>query len=173
MLSTFTTESLLPEEKLYGQKEKNNSLLIGIPRENSDFEKRMPLTPEGIAILCRQGHHVIVETGAGESIHYPDHVFSEAGAEIADQSSRVWECDIVVKVSSPTGEEIQQMKNRSTLFSLLQLSLFSPDILTLLAERKINAIAYEFITDQQDENPIINQIREIEGRTAVVLAADL
>lgn len=173
ILSTLTTESFLPEEKRCPVKEKNNTLLIGIPREMREFEKRMPLTPEAIGILCDWGHHVVMESGAGDSIHYSDHVFSEMGAEITDQAAKVWECDIVIKVSSPTPHEIAMMKSRSTLISLIQLSLFSPTMLSLMAERKINAVAYEFITDPQGGYPIINQIREIEGRTAVVLAADL
>lgn len=173
ILSSFTTESFLPEEKRCCLKEKYNSLLIGIPCETGDFEKRLPLTPEAIAILCDQGHHVIVETGAGEAIHYPDHLFSEAGAEITDIPARVWECDIVIKMAIPLPAQVAMMKSRATLISLLQLSLFSPETLTLMADRRINAVAYDFITDQHGNCPIINQIREIEGRTAVVLAADL
>ncbi|MEG1585642.1 MAG: alanine dehydrogenase [Bacteroidales bacterium] len=173
MLSTFTTESILPEEKSCCPKEKSNSLLIGIPKERGDFEKRLPLTPEAIAILCNQGHHVILETGAGDSIHYSDHVFSEAGAEIADHASSVWECDIILKIAVPLVSEIALMKPRATLISLLQLSLFSPEVLTIMSEKRINAVAYDFITDAQGSYPIINQIREIEGKAAVVLAAEL
>ncbi|MEG1522348.1 MAG: alanine dehydrogenase [Bacteroidales bacterium] len=173
ILSTFSAESLLPEEKRVAIRERSNTLLIGIPRECREFEKRLPLTPEAVAILCDQGHHVILEAGAGEPIHYADHVFSEAGAEIASDAARVWECDIVIKVSSPTPREVSMMKNRATLISLIQLSLFSPETLNIMAERRINAVAYEFITDEQGGHPIINQIREIEGRTAIVLAADL
>lgn len=173
MISSLTTESFLPEEKLYCQKDKKNSLFIGIPKENCDFERRLALTPEAIAILCAQGHHVIVESGAGDPIHYPDTAFSESGAEITNQPSKVWEADIVLKVAPPKPAEVSLMRPRSTLLSLLQLSLLLPETLEIMAERRINAVAYEFITDEQGSHPVINQIREIEGRTAVVIAADL
>lgn len=173
IFSTFGAEAMIPEEKRCMLKERGNSLWIGIPREIREFEKRLALTPEAVAILCDQGHHVVLESGAGESIHYPDRVYSDAGAEIAADPIRVWECDIVIKVSSPTPQEVGMMKSRATLISLIQLSLFSAETLNVMGERRINAVAYEFITDIQGGHPIINQIREIEGRTAIVLAADL
>lgn len=168
-----TAEQPIPAERLAPVRENNNRLLIGIPREVRPFEKRMSLTPEAIGQLCEWGHRVLVQSGAGDAIQYPDHRFSEMGAEIVDDVSSVWECDIVIKVSSPTMKEILMMKSKSTLISLVQLRHFSKEMLDLMAERKINAVAYDFITDSHGGYPIINQIREIEGRTAVVLAAHL
>ncbi len=40
-------------------------MLIGIPKESKDREYRVGLTPDGAAALCRAGHEVIVERGAG------------------------------------------------------------------------------------------------------------
>ena len=44
------------------------ALTIGIPKENSRFEKRLALTPEAVALLVDDGHKVILESGAGLSI---------------------------------------------------------------------------------------------------------
>ncbi|MEG1617079.1 MAG: alanine dehydrogenase [Bacteroidales bacterium] len=170
---SFTNESLMPEEKICTPVRDNNSLFIGIPRERGSFEKRLPLTPESVGLLASEGHHIIIESGAGESIHYPDVAFSEAGAEITDCLSYVWGADIVLKVAPPTPQEVMMMKPRATLISLLQLSFLPNESIEVMQERKINAVAYELITDSHGFHPVISSISEIEGRTAVVIAAEL
>lgn len=170
---SIARESFLPEEKLCREKNDLNSLVIGIPKEHGEFEKRLPLTPEAVAILANEGHHIIIETGAGETIHYSDVAYSDAGAEISDNPLYIWQADIVLKVAPPTPVEVSFMKPKSTLISLLQLSLFPLESLELMFERRINAIAYELIADKHGFHPLINSISEIEGRTAIVIAAEL
>ena len=56
----------------------NNRLLIGIPCERHEGERRLALTPEAVDMLTQRGHRVWVETGAGLGINYSDNHFSEA-----------------------------------------------------------------------------------------------
>jgi Alanine dehydrogenase len=172
MFSSLTAESRYPQEKLEISHVSRNPLQIGMPKENRVFEKRLALTPEAVAILVAHGHHVIVETGAGETIQYSDHDYSEAGAEIANHE-RVWACEVVIKIASPVVEEVALMRPNSILLSFLQLKLLSSECLNCIAEKHIYAIAYDFITDDLGNLPIKNQIREIEGRAAVMIAANL
>ena len=74
----------IPQELLKEISKVNNRLLIGIPRERCEAEKRLPLTPEAVDMLTDCGHRVLVESGAGLGINYSDNHFSEAGAEIVD-----------------------------------------------------------------------------------------
>ena len=70
----------IPQELLKEISKVNNRLLIGIPRERCEAEKRLPLTPEAVDMLTDCGHRVLVESGAGLGINYSDNHFSEAGA---------------------------------------------------------------------------------------------
>ena len=60
----------IPQELLKEISKVNNRLLIGIPRERCEAEKRLPLTPEAVDMLTDCGHRVLVESGAGLGINY-------------------------------------------------------------------------------------------------------
>ena len=84
----------IPQELLKEISKVNNRLLIGIPRERCEAEKRLPLTPEAVDMLTDCGHRVLVESGAGLGINYSDNHFSEAGAEIVDTPAEVFQADL-------------------------------------------------------------------------------
>ena len=48
--------NLYPQESLLEVRKDSNSLSIGLPCEVSLQENRIALTPEGVAILVRNGH---------------------------------------------------------------------------------------------------------------------
>ena len=106
-------------EKSYGKKQ----LTIGIPKEILLQEKRVGLAPDSVALLVNHGHNIIFERGAGLSCSFLDHEYSEAGAQLVNDVKKVYQCDIVLKVSPPTLEEIDMMKNGKTLISALQLKI--------------------------------------------------
>jgi len=107
-------------------------LLIGIPRERTDDERRVALTPEAVDMLTDYGHHVLVETNAGLGINYSDNYFSEAGAEIVATPQEVYQADLILKVLPPLPGEVALMKPRSTLFSMIQLNLFASEAFDLM-----------------------------------------
>ena len=73
---SYITQELLKELNKVG-----NRLLIGIPCERKEGEKRLALTPEAVDMLTDRGHRVLVESGAGLGINYSDNHNSEAGSE--------------------------------------------------------------------------------------------
>ena len=170
---SFTSESMIPQEKLYQNNDNRNSLNIGIPKEVCEFEKRLLLTPEAVAILIEAGHNVLIESGAGESIYYNDISYSEAGAQITDNRQKVWESDIVLKVSSPLYDEIEMMRTGSCLISMLQFSLMADKTIEKMIKKRIIAVSLELIADKKGNHPIINSILEIEGKTSVMIASEL
>ncbi|MDO5570147.1 MAG: alanine dehydrogenase [Bacteroidales bacterium] len=172
-LMTFASESIVPQEKLYIKEEKNSFLTIGIPKENGEFERRVPLTPESVKILTSMGHKIFIEKGVGEYVFYSDLAYSEAGALVCEDIAEIWQCDIVIKIAPPSANEVKMMKNKSTFLSFLQLSMFSKEALEKITEKRINAVSLELISDSQNKHSIINSILEIEGKTAIVLAAEL
>jgi alanine dehydrogenase len=165
--------SLFPEECLLREIARQPRLSIGLPRENALVETRLALTPEGVAIVTEEGHSVYVQRGAGEPMSYSDLQYSEAGAYLVDDEAEVFGADIVLKIAPPTLAELNLMHDRSTLFSMLQLSNLSAECIRLMMKKKMNAIAYELIQDEQKAFPVVNSIAEIEGNTAIAVAAEL
>ena len=165
--------SLFPEECLLREIAKQPRLSIGIPKENSAVETRLALTPEGVAIVTEEGHSVYVERGAGVPMQYSDLQYSEAGAFMVDSASEVFSADLVLKIAPPTIEELNMMHDRSAIMSMLQLSNMSTDCIKLMMSKKMNAVAYELIKDEQKQFPVVSSISEIEGNTAIAVAAEL
>jgi alanine dehydrogenase len=123
--------------------------------------------------VVEEGHRVVVERGAGLPMSYTDLQYSEAGAILVDSRAEVFASDIVLKIAPPTTEDLLLMKPGRSIFSMLQLSNFSADTLKLMATKKLNAVAYELIKDEQKAFPVINTLAELEGASAIAVASEL
>jgi len=170
---TKEQRTLFPEECLLREIARQPRLSIGIPKENTEVETRLALTPEGVAIVTEEGHSIYIQRGAGEGMSYSDLQFSEAGAFMVDDASEVFGTDIVLKIAPPTIDELNLMQDRSSILSMLQLTNLSADCIKLMMKKKMNAIAYELIRDEQKAFPVVSSISEIEGNTAIAVAAEL
>ena len=62
--------ALLPQEEMLEISRKKGNLFIGIPKETSFQERRVPLVPEGVALLIANGHQVRVESKCGEASNF-------------------------------------------------------------------------------------------------------
>lgn len=176
--SRETLQSLAREAALMPQEEKlevgnrEKKLFIGIPRETSFQENRVALVPESVGLLVSRGHRVIVETNAGLKANFTDNNYSEAGAEIAYDTSEVYKADIIMKVAPPTEKEIDMMNGKQILFSALQLSAQPRDILKKLMAKKITAVAWDYIQDEEGVFSVVRSMGEIAGITSVLIAAE-
>ena len=106
MAGSFACKSnvgVAPQEQLLGTMAGNRRFSIGLPAEHNGGEKRFPLTPEGVALLTKEGYRIFVESGAGEGIKYSDLHYTEAGAQ-ATAASEVFRCDVVLKIT-PLNEQ--------------------------------------------------------------------
>ncbi len=173
MYEPLKKSSFIVQELLYKIDKRKVSLTIGIPKENSDTEKRIALTPEAVTILVEAGFRVILESDAGLGIKYSNQYYAESGAEIVDTKEEVFRTDIVLKIAPPTYEEVVLMKPRGTVFSFLHINNITSATLGLIAEKRINALAYDLILDDNNVSPFITTISEIEGVASILLAAEL
>ncbi|MEA4905510.1 MAG: NAD(P)-dependent oxidoreductase, partial [Petrimonas sp.] len=151
----------------------NVSLVIGIPKENQKVEKRLAITPEATALLVESGYEVVIESGAGLAINYSDRYYADSGAQVVESKADVFQADIILKISPPTFDEVSMMKPRSSVFSFLQLHLISSETLELMQEKRINALAYELIHDDNQISPFVTAISEIEGAYSISVASEL
>lgn len=151
----------------------NKPMFIGIPTETTLQENRVALVPSSVATLIANGHRVMIETGAGVKSNFTDRHYSDAGAEIAHSREQVFKCNVLLKVAPPTIEEIELMHPAQIVISPLQLSTISHEYITKLKEKRVTAIAMEYMKDQAGSFPIVRTMSEIAGISAMLIAADL
>ncbi len=172
-LSPFTKEQLLPQEEMLEVLKRKGNLFIGIPKETSFQEKRVCLTPDAVSALVNNGHRVLLESGAGDGAKYNDKDYSEAGAKITKDKAKVFSCPIILKVEPPSFSEIKLLNPQTILISALQLKTQSKAYFEALAKKRITALAFEFIRDEDGAYPAVQQLSEIAGTASVLIAAEL
>ena len=149
----FSKADLLPQEEMLEIQHKKGELFIGIPKENSYQEKRICLTPDAVAAITAHGHRVMMESGAGEGARFTDKDYSEAGATITKDTKKVFSCPMILKVEPPSVAEIDMMNPATVLISALQLKTQAKSYFLKLAEKRITALAFEFIRDDDGTYP--------------------
>lgn len=168
----FSSSELMPQEEMLEVKKARSDLKIGIPRETAFQEKRVGLTPDGVFLLTAHGHEVVVEAGLGEGASYSDQDYSEAGARLVHSPKAVFECDIIIKVEPPSMEEIGMMKHRQCLISAVQLKTQKKEYFRKLMDKKITALSYENMEDEEGSMPMVRSMSEIAGNTAILIAGE-
>lgn len=164
--------AMLPQEAMLQTEVKKDRLFIGIPRERSFQENRVALTPEAVELLVNRGHRVLLEAGAGEKSFFYDREFSEAGAEIAYDVRQVFEADIILKSAPISEAELDLLKLEQTVFSPIHLPTLKEEILYRLVNKRVTAIAYEYIKDEGGSFPIVRALSEIAGNAAILIGAE-
>jgi alanine dehydrogenase len=164
--------ALLPQEQLLKVHESNNSLFIGIPKEITYQENRVPLTPASVKYLTDNGHTIYLESGAGKSSNFPDIQYSEAGAQIISKKEEVYSADIILKIAPPTKEEIEFLKPSQLLISALQINNLDEVLIKRLLTKRVNAISYEFLEDESGALPAIRAMSELAGSASIMIAAE-
>jgi len=163
---------MLPQEKLQAIETKRKKLFIGIPKEISLQENRVALVPEAVQLLVNNGHQVVVETDAGKASHFSDNEYSEAGARIAYSTKEVFEADIILKVEPLSDEEMEFLKPKQVLISAMQLNVQPKNYIKNLMAKKVTAIAWDYIADEDGILPIVRSMGEIAGTTSILVAAE-
>ena len=165
--------SLLPKEEMLEVERKKGSLHIGIPKETSFQERRVALVPETVSLLVAHGHEVKVESNAGVGANFSDNDYSEAGAQICKSRKEIYECNIVFKVTPPSDDEVELMPGNQTFISALQISIQPKQVLTKLIKKKITAIAWDYIQDEEGVFSLVRTVGEIAGNTSILIAGEL
>lgn len=171
-LSELSAVGLIPKESPSKVRKDSKSITIGIPKEVSSQEKRVVLTPEAVGILSNNGLSVILETGAGLQAKFSDQDYSDAGAKVVYSKKEALAAQIVLKIDSPTLEEVEDMSQGSCLISALQLGRQSKEFIEALNSKKITAVAFEYLEDKVGGMPVVRAMSEIAGSTVMQIAAE-
>jgi alanine dehydrogenase len=172
-ITPFTKDQLLPQEEKLEIARQKSALFIGIPKETSYQERRICLTPDAVNALTVQGHRVLLEAGAGLSASYSDSEYSEAGAEITQDTKKIFSCPLILKVEPLTAQEIEIVNPQTIVFSALQIKTRSKAYFEALTKKKITALAFEYIKDVDGTYPAVKSLSEIAGTASVLIAAEL
>ncbi len=146
---------------------------IGVLKETAWGERRVALVPETIRRLAKAGWTIRLERSAGESAGFPDALYEAAGATVvSDAAGALERADIVLKVQRPSFEEVSLLSPGAVLACLLQPAT-SGELLALLAQRKVTALALELvprITRAQSMDALSSQAT-VAGYKAVLMGA--
>ncbi len=171
-LAGIAAVGLIPKESPAPLKKGGKPITLGMPKETSTEEKRVVLSPDAVRILSQNGIEVLVETQAGDRAKFTDQHFSDAGAKIAYSSKEVFAADVVLKVNSPTEEEIADMSPGACLISALQLEKQEASYIQALNAKKITALAFEYLEDKVGGMPVVRAMSEIAGSTVMLIASE-
>jgi alanine dehydrogenase len=162
-----------PQEQTLQVQQSHEKLYIGIPNEPSSHENRVALTPASVAALTAQGHHIVVESGAGLRSHFTDHDYSEAGAEIAHSQIHVYKANILLKVAPLSEEEVELLHPNQLVSAPIHLPTLTADLITRLKNKRVTAVAMDYVKDASGAFPIVRAMSEIAGISAILTAAEL
>jgi len=169
---TYASFSLETKPEMLATQLKKGNLYIGVPKETSFQERRCALTPSSVKLLCNNGHRVVIEAGVGEGANFNDIDFSEAGAEIVHQIEKVFEANIILKVAPLTETETDLLKPNQLIFSPLHLPALREEYLRKLMNRRVTAIAYEYLKDNAGSFPVVRILSEIAGSSSILIASE-
>ncbi|MCW5633226.1 MAG: Re/Si-specific NAD(P)(+) transhydrogenase subunit alpha [Rubrivivax sp.] len=146
-------------------------MLIGVPLETAAGETRVAVTPETAKKLKAQGHQVRVQSGAGVAASATDEAYAAAGAEIVDRAA-AFACQLVLKVRSPSDDELSLMKSGTALVGML--NPFDADGLARLAAAGLTSFALEAAprTTRAQSMDVLSSQANVGGYKAVMMAAD-
>lgn len=144
---------------------------IGVPTEVKNNENRVALTPAGADRLVREGHRVLVQSGAGVGSSIDDDAYRAAGAEIVATAADAWgEADLLTKVKEPVAEEYGFLRPDLTLFTYLHLAADRP-LTEALVAAGTTAVAYETVQLPDRTLPLLVPMSEIAGRLSVIMGS--
>jgi alanine dehydrogenase len=168
----FGKGGLLPQEEMLEVIKSNKKLVIGIPKEAEKIETRVCLTPEAVELLVNYGHEVIIESNAGKVANYSNHDYSERGGIILEDKKSVYHADVVLKVSTPSSEEIDLLKGQQVLISSLLSIHQTEECVRKLMAKKITAVAAENYKDDNDCYPVVRSMSAISGTASILIASE-
>ncbi|ULT82647.1 hypothetical protein L3Y34_012116 [Caenorhabditis briggsae] len=95
-----------------------SKLKVAVPKEIFPGEKRVSLSPTGVALLQKNGISVLVEEDAGTWAGYSNADYAKNGATVTSVDD-VFNADVLLKIRPPTELEVSKLKSGSTLISFI------------------------------------------------------
>jgi len=147
---------------------------IGTPKEISEGEARVAMTPESAGQLQKLGHDCVIEAGAGEAAGFSDAAYTDAGVAVVKTAAALWKAaDIVAKVRPPTETEAKRLRKGQAL-----ISFFWPGqneaLLELAKGKGATVIAMDMVPriSRAQKMDALSSMANIAGYRAVIEAGN-
>ncbi len=137
-------------------------------------ETRVALVPTVVPVLLRDGHEVLIASGAGLGAHIADESYVQAGARIVESPAELYaQADAIFCVRTPSDDEIPQMRQGAICIGLLDPLAQAPR-LEALARQGVISFALELVPRiaRAQSMDALTSMATIAGYKAVLLAAD-
>ncbi len=146
-------------------------MLIGVPKEIKNHEYRVGLTPSSVRELIAAGHHVLIESNAGAGIGLNDEDYQQVGAELVDTADEIFaKSDMIIKVKEPQAVERKKLRSGQILFTYLHLAPDPSQTKDLVTSDAV-CIAYETVTSDSGQLPLLAPMSEVAGRMSIQAGA--
>lgn len=145
-------------------------MIIGVPCEIKNNERRVSMTPAAVKSCIIAGHEVWIESCAGQGSGFDDAEYADVGARIVRAAGEAWSADLVIKVKEPLQEEYGYFREGMILYTFLHLAPL-PELTRALVECGVTAIAYETIQLDNGSLPLLTPMSEVAGRMSIQLGA--
>ncbi len=147
---------------------------VAVVKENTPGEQRVALVPETVPKLMAAGAEVLVENGAGEAAWYPDSAYAEAGAAIVTATELYAKADVILMVTRPGPEGVNQLQAGRAVFGMLS-PLTNPELARDLAAQGVTAVSLDglprTLSRAQPMDALSSQAN-VAGYKAVLVAAN-
>ncbi len=149
-------------------------MIIAIPKETAEREKRVALIPDTISKLVENDHDVWVESGAGKASSYLNEAYQSAGAEIITDRAKLFsDSDILISIQTPPEEDLTKMKPESILICFLW-ALQNEETVSFLQEKNITALGMDAIPriSRAQSMDALSSMSSIAGYKSALIAAN-
>jgi len=136
---------------------------IGIPKEIKKNEYRVAITPAGAKECINNGHQVFIEKTAGLGSGFSDEDYRVVGAILTDVETIYKEAEMIYKVKEILPQEYKYMREGLIVFTYLHSNAY-PEMTEVLINKKVIGIAYEDITDDKGQYPLLKPMSELAGK---------
>ncbi len=142
-------------------------MIIGVPKEIKNNEKRVPIIPFGVEDLTKYGHQLIIQSQAGIGSGFTDNEYLAAGAMVINTAEEIFQkSDIIIKVKEPQPTEIKLIKEGQIIFTYFHFSA-NKDLTNSMLDTQSIAIAYETVQTSNGQLPLLVPMSEVAGRMAI------
>ena len=142
-------------------------MIIGVPKEIKNNENRVALTPGGAKELIKRGHHVHVQSTAGEGSGFSDGEYQDAGATIQPTIEATYGvAEMIMKVKEPIEAEYNLIKEDQLVFTYFHFASYEP-LTKAMVENKSICLAYETVEKSDRSLPLLIPMSEVAGRMAI------
>lgn len=147
-------------------------MLIGVPREQDQNEKRVALVPDDVKKLVRMGAEVCIQKGAGSRAGFGDELYSDAGAEVTDDVTKILSgTDVILRVRKPPAEDVPKVRKGALHISFLD-PFNESELIDSLRDQGTTAISMEMIprTTLAQKMDALSSQANLAGYVMVILA---